>query len=479
MKRHYIRCLAVLSMIVGVCQFGAAEGYAEESSATVTTEYALYDSLSPVEQKNLITEQPEATITHDEENFRLIYQKKAAEPVNQANKTTEATLQQTTRQTNTHQVLQSTYKTLPKTGEQKQNNMITYFGIIFLAAGSLLLIWKRCQAKKALLVLALIGGTGFTSISAAATLELPAAKTETLTKGSAFKPDTSVSGYDYLGYIHSTNDHESPVVPKIGTVLVHFVNENGNTIVPDETLTGNVGEQYKSEAKTITGYILKEVQGNATGTFTDQQQEVTYVYTKEPIKGADVVVHYVDEEGTTLAQAETLTGNVGEQYTSEEKAIEGYLFKEVRGNATGTFTDQQQEVTYMYEKEKQLGRVIVDFSDITSRIGGNFYLYINEDGVPKWTSVKAEGFFLYDTNYPIPDNGKLELEGEVGTKVIGPNGLNLEVSEYHPLGIVYLDSEGVKQVAEIPGTRVSFNEQVPLNYTEENQTIVCHMYVPN
>ena len=133
----------------------------------------------------------------------------------------------------------------------------------------------------------------------------------------------------------------------------------------------------------------------------------------------------------------------------------------------------------MYEKEKQLGRVIVDFSDITSRIGGNFYLYINEDGVPKWTSVKAEGFFLYDTNYPIPDNGKLELEGEVGTKVIGPNGLNLEVSEYHPLGIVYLDSEGVKQVAEIPGTRVSFNEQVPLNYTEENQTIVCHMYVPN
>ncbi|MFR3734157.1 MAG: MucBP domain-containing protein [Enterococcus sp.] len=37
--------------------------------------------------------------------------------------------------------------------------------------------------------------------------------------------------------------------------MVHFVNENGNTIVPDETLTGNVGEQYKSEAKTITGYF--------------------------------------------------------------------------------------------------------------------------------------------------------------------------------------------------------------------------------
>lgn len=409
MKRYYIRCLAVLSMIVGVCQFGAAEGYAEESTATVTTEYALYDSLSTAEQKNLITEQPEAAITHDEENFRLIYQKKAVEPVNQAN--TEAPLQQTTRQTNTHPVLQSTYKTLPKTGEQKQNNMIPYFGIIFLAASILLLFWKRHQAKKALLVLVLVGGTGFTSISAAATLELPATKTETLTKGSAFKPDTSISGYDYLGYIHSSNNHESPVVPekKDGKVLIHFVDEKSNIIAQDETLTGEVGKQYTSKAKTIIGYLLKEVQGNATG----------------------------------------------------------------------TFTDQQQEVTYMYEKEKQSGRVFVDFSEITSNIGRNFYVYIHEEGVPKWTSVKAEGFFLYDTNYPIPDNGKLELEGEVGTKVVGPSGLNLEVSEYHPLGIVYLDSEEVKQVAEIPGTRVSFNEQVPLNYTEENQTIVCHMYVPN
>ena len=407
MRKHYIRCLAVLSMIVGVLQFGVAESFAEASTATVTTEYALYDTLTPTEQKNLVTKQPEATITQDEENFRLIYQKKTAQPVNQANKTTGATLQQT----NTHQVLQSTYKTLPKTGEQKQNKTIVYCGMIFLATGILLLVWKRRQAKKALLVLALIGGTGFTSIAAAATPELPAAKTETLAKGSTFKPDTSVSEYDYLGYIHSSNNHDSPVVPekKEGTVLVHFVDENGIAIVPDEKLTGNVGEQYTSKAKTITGYILKEVPENATGTFTDQQQEVTYVY----------------------------------------------------------------------EKEKQLGRVIIDFSKVTSNIGGDFYVYIDEDGVPKWTSVKAVGFVLYDTNYRIPDNGKLELEGEVGTKVVGPSGLNLEVSGYLPLGLVYLDSEGVEQVAEMQGFRISFNEEAPLTYTEENQTIVYNMYYPN
>ena len=394
-------------MIVGVLQFGVAESFAEASMATVTTEYALYDTLSPTEQKNLVTKQPEATITQDEENFRLIYQKKAEQPVNQTNKTTGATLQQI----NTHSVLQSSYKSLPKTGEQKQNKIIVYCGMIFLATGILLLVWKRRQAKKALLVLALFGGTGFTSIAAAATPELPAAKTETLAKGSAFKPDTSVSDYDYLGYIHSSNNHESPVVPekKEGTVLVHFVDENGNTIAQDEKLTGNIGEKYTSEAKTITGYSLKEAPENATGTFTDQPQEVTYVY----------------------------------------------------------------------EKEKQLGRVIIDFSKVTSNIGGDFYVDIYEDGVPKWTSVKAEGFVLYDTNYRIPDNGKLELEGEVGTKVVGPSGLNLEVSGYLQLGIVYLDSKGVEQVAEMQGFRISFNEEAPLTYTEENQTIVYNMYYPN
>ena len=133
----------------------------------------------------------------------------------------------------------------------------------------------------------------------------------------------------------------------------------------------------------------------------------------------------------------------------------------------------------LYEKEKQLGRVIIDFSKVTSNIGGDFYVYIDEDGVPKWTSVKAVGFVLYDTNYRIPDNGKLELEGEVGTKVVGPSGLNLEVSGYLPLGLVYLDSEGVEQVAEMQGFRISFNEEAPLTYTEENQTIVYNMYYPN
>ncbi|MGL5897113.1 MAG: MucBP domain-containing protein, partial [Lactococcus lactis] len=44
------------------------------------------------------------------------------------------------------------------------------------------------------------------------------------------------------------------------------------------------------------------------------------------------------------------SGNVGDDYTTEQKDIDGYTFKEVQGSATGTFTDQAQTVTYVYTK---------------------------------------------------------------------------------------------------------------------------------
>lgn len=46
------------------------------------------------------------------------------------------------------------------------------------------------------------------------------------------------------------------------------------------------------------------------------------------------------------------TGNVGEDYRTEQKDIDGYTFKEVKGNPTGQFTDKAQTVTYMYTKDK-------------------------------------------------------------------------------------------------------------------------------
>ncbi len=175
-------------------------------------------------------------------------------------------------------------------------------------------------------------------------------------------------------YEHTTNLRLSGMVryyyKKIAVgadVTVKYVDESGNEVSTTETLSGNVGEAYTSTQKTISGYTFKEVQGSATGTFTEEPQTVTYVYTKDVVAGADVTVKYVDESGNEISATETLSGNIGEAYTSTQKTISGYTFKEVQGSATGTFTEEPQTVTYVYTKD------VVAGADVTVK-------YVDESG---------------------------------------------------------------------------------------------------
>ncbi|PFT72935.1 hypothetical protein COK70_31700, partial [Bacillus thuringiensis] len=62
------------------------------------------------------------------------------------------------------------------------------------------------------------------------------------------------------------------------------------------------------------GYTFKEVKGNPTGAFTDKEQTVTYVYTKNPVAGGSVTARYVDDKGNTISDNVVKTGNIGESY---------------------------------------------------------------------------------------------------------------------------------------------------------------------
>ena len=79
-------------------------------------------------------------------------------------------------------------------------------------------------------------------------------------------------------YQKPTNNGKTPV--KAADVTVHYEDENGNQIAPNVILSGNVGDGYQTETKTISGYTLKTRPNNATGFFTSQSQDVVYVYTK-------------------------------------------------------------------------------------------------------------------------------------------------------------------------------------------------------
>ncbi|HCO70911.1 MAG TPA: hypothetical protein DIT57_01370, partial [Enterococcus sp.] len=131
-------------------------------------------------------------------------------------------------------------------------------------------------------------------------------------------------------------------------VTVKYLDENGQTLAPNVTLSGYVGDPFTTEEKDISGYTLKEIQGDRIGTFSDTAQEVVYVY--ERSDAAPVTVRYEDKEGNELAAPTVMNGKVGLPYTSEAKAIPGWFVAQTPSNATGTFSETEKEVIYVYER---------------------------------------------------------------------------------------------------------------------------------
>lgn len=71
------------------------------------------------------------------------------------------------------------------------------------------------------------------------------------------------------------------------TVTVHYVDDQGNTLKPDKTLTGKLGDSYKTEPLDIDGYGLTNTTGDETGTFSSTAKSVTYTYAPVITSGGD------------------------------------------------------------------------------------------------------------------------------------------------------------------------------------------------
>ncbi|MBC1801528.1 MucBP domain-containing protein [Listeria booriae] len=132
-------------------------------------------------------------------------------------------------------------------------------------------------------------------------------------------------------------------------VTVRYLDSEGKSIHADSVLIGLYTDPYTSTAVSVPGYTLKETPANASGTYSEKAQTVTYIY--EKIATQPVTVQYVDEQGFRIAPAEILTGDYEKPYASEAKTISGYTLTETPGNATGVFIEQAQTVTYVYHKQ--------------------------------------------------------------------------------------------------------------------------------
>ncbi|WP_165006024.1 MULTISPECIES: MucBP domain-containing protein [unclassified Enterococcus] len=171
------------------------------------------------------------------------------------------------------------------------------------------------------------------------------------------------AGYSFYAISSGTYLHQFQIahLQKAGEVTVEYLDQEGQELRPPKIIEGNIGESYDATTEdyklTIDGYTLDETQlpKNAIGLLDETPQTVSYVYTKETEKTvaeAKVIVQYQDEQNRKLADDVVLVGRVGDEYRTEERKIDGYVLKEIKGKTVGDFTEQKQVIIYIYVSKK-------------------------------------------------------------------------------------------------------------------------------
>ena len=99
-----------------------------------------------------------------------------------------------------------------------------------------------------------------------------------------------------------TNEVEIP-----GTIIVHYVDQDGNPVADDEENTGIAGETLVVETKEIEGYELVESPEAEDFIYTEGTHEITYKYNKVAVAGesAEFEEEKPTDSGKVLGESET------------------------------------------------------------------------------------------------------------------------------------------------------------------------------
>ena len=259
-----------------------------------------------------------------------------------------------------------------------------------------------------------------------------------------------------------------------GDVLVHFVDEEGNTLKADVKDVDNekVGTAYDTRDQasaelTVDGKLYRRVPaktvGDETGVVVKGTTEVTYVYAE--VKYGSVVVAYKDEEGNELIPkvTDTAKAEVGTDYSTlehkpTELTVNGKLYRlipeKTEGDETGKVVEGETKVTYVYAEVKY-GSVVVAYKD--------------EEGnelIPNVTdTAKAEVGTDYSTTDHKPTeltvNGKLyrlvpeKTEGdETGKVVEGETKVTYVYKEvkFGSVTVAFKDEDGNQLIPNVTDT---------------------------
>ena len=190
---------------------------------------------------------------------------------------------------------------------------------------------------------------------------------------SATSHDGKVDGSDYYS---SHTDHWGVLWGQFDNVSSTPVSLATHTANVTEGNSYDLDSQVKNKSSfTSSKWVLRDADGNSLSTNdVSTLSEGTYYatfYGKElsgnnwdwdtiqinvkapnptPVQQGTVTTHYVDQQGNKIATDDVQKGDVGSSYSTTQKNISGYTFSKVNGNSTGTYTNGNTDVTYVYSK---------------------------------------------------------------------------------------------------------------------------------
>ncbi|WP_341779741.1 DUF5776 domain-containing protein [Levilactobacillus sp. HBUAS70063] len=145
-------------------------------------------------------------------------------------------------------------------------------------------------------------------------------------------PDGIVSLYS-LGGLPPVPSPTSPVSSS-QPVTIHYIDEQGKSLRPDQTLTGILGTHYQTKPLNITGYTLAKTTGEETGTFSPTAKSVTYTYAAATNDTNDDAVNPIAPKGSViyatkkigLYQHATFTKQTRKQWYAKKSRINRPMF---------------------------------------------------------------------------------------------------------------------------------------------------------
>ena len=155
------------------------------------------------------------------------------------------------------------------------------------------------------------------------------------------------------------------------SVIINYVDENGNSIADTITINGNVFDEFSSSRKTVYGYRLIDITENRTSAFARFMRSVARVFKSSDdlvdvsgvmeedviiinyiyeIKESEVKVHYIDENGNEIDDSVTIEGKVFDEYSTSSKDIYGYKLIDSTPNSAGDMAEETTDVFYVYKQ---------------------------------------------------------------------------------------------------------------------------------